>query len=68
MRVVVNGEPRQFDGIASIADLARAMGRDPDQPGTAIARNGDVVPRRHWNDVALTDGDTLEVVVAVGGG
>jgi len=68
MRLVVNGEQRDISDAATIAELVRTLGRDPGRPGTAIARNGAVVPRRDWDDIVLTDGDAIEVVVAVGGG
>lgn len=68
MKLVINGEDRQFADPMTIAQLVRDLGRDPTNPGTAIARNGDVVPRRQWDDVRLVDGDAIEVVVAVGGG
>ena len=68
MTIVVNGAAREIDAPTSVAELVRALGRDPDQAGTAIARNGDVVPRREWADTVLAEGDTVEVVVAVGGG
>ena len=34
----------------------------------AIAYNGEVLRRDEWADVTLSDGDTVEVVRAVGGG
>ena len=34
----------------------------------ALERNGEIVPRSQLDQVALADGDTLEIVVAVGGG
>ena len=68
MTIVVNGVARDIETTTSVAELVRALGRDPDQAGTAIARNGDVLPRRHWADTLLADGDTVEVVAAVGGG
>ena len=68
MRLVVNGESRDVSDSTTVADVARALGRDPSQPGTAIARNGDVVPRREWASTPVSDGDAIEVVVAVGGG
>jgi len=34
----------------------------------ALERNGEIVPRSQFDQVALTDGDALEIVVAVGGG
>lgn len=68
MRLVINGDDREFDQPVTIAELVRSLGRDPGQAGTAIARNGDVVPRRLWDDVVLQEADAIEVVVAVGGG
>jgi sulfur carrier protein len=68
VNVVVNGEQRPLTADTSVADLVRALGRDPDRAGTAIARNGEVIPRRVWPTTTLADGDTIEVVTAVGGG
>ena len=68
MSVVVNGEPQALPLATTVADLVRSLGRDPDQAGTAIARNGEVLPRRLWPTTHLDDGDTIEVVTAVGGG
>jgi len=34
----------------------------------ALERNGEIVPRSRFGEVALADGDALEIVVAVGGG
>lgn len=68
MTVVVNGHERMLPDVTTVADLVRAVGRDPSRAGTAVARNGDVVPRRLWDDIRLEDGDAVEVVAAVGGG
>jgi sulfur carrier protein len=34
----------------------------------ALERNGEIVPRSQFDEIALADGDALEIVVAVGGG
>ena len=68
MTVVVNGRPQDVAAATTLAALVRVLGRDPELPGTAVARNGDVVPRRRWNETTLDDGDEVEVVTAVGGG
>lgn len=68
MRIVVNGEPQDLETGTSVAELVRHVGRDPSGPGTAIARNGEVVPRRLWDTMVLQEGDTVEVLTAVGGG
>jgi sulfur carrier protein len=68
MNLLVNGEAHVVAPDTTIAALVRSLGRDPGRAGTAIARNGDVIPRRDWDDTILADGDAIEVVVAVGGG
>ena len=64
--VSINGSTQQFDAPVSIAALIEHM-----QIGNkriAIERNGEIVPRGQFNTQMLTDGDKLEIVVAVGGG
>ncbi|MHB1293320.1 MAG: sulfur carrier protein ThiS, partial [Sulfuricella sp.] len=34
----------------------------------AVERNGEIVPRSQFGETMLSDGDKLEIVVAVGGG
>ena len=68
MTIVVNGETHELSEAVTIAELVRSLGRNPEQAGTAIARNGDVVPRRLWAQTPLENGDAVEVVTAVGGG
>ncbi|OGA25659.1 MAG: thiamine biosynthesis protein ThiS [Betaproteobacteria bacterium RIFCSPLOWO2_02_FULL_67_26] len=64
--VTINGERRQFDtplNCAELIDRLELAGKR-----VALERNGEIVPRsRHANE-RLTDGDRLEIVVAVGGG
>lgn len=65
MRVVINGEPTQLDGIHNVADLVRRLcleGR------IAIEVNREIVPRSQFAARDLRDGDVIEVVQAVGGG
>lgn len=63
--ITLNGEPRQTDA-ATIADLVRELELEPQK--VAVERNGEIVPRSTLEDVALDDGDTLEIVHFVGGG
>jgi thiazole synthase len=65
LQIVVNGEPRRV-APGSIADLVRSLDLDPAK--VAVERNGDIVPRSTLGDVALAQGDTLEIVHFVGGG
>ena len=66
MIVTLNGKPREIEGPVTIADLLCSLDITPRQ--VAVALNGDVLPRDRWPEVAIGDGDTVEVVRAVGGG
>ena len=65
LALTINGEPRRA-APGSIADLVRSLELDPAK--VAVERNGDIVPRSTLADVALADGDKLEIVHFVGGG
>jgi sulfur carrier protein len=62
----INGEPRQFPEALTVADLVTALGYAGKR--IAIERNGEIVPKSQHAATALTAGDQLEIVVAVGGG
>ncbi len=64
--LTLNGDQRRFTTGASVADLVRDIGLDPAK--VAVERNLEIVPRSMLADVALTDGDVLEIVHFVGGG
>ncbi len=64
--ITLNGKPRQIRGPASISDFLRALDIDPQQ--VAVALNGEVVPRDRWREAGIAEGDSVEVVRAVGGG
>lgn len=66
MRVEVNGEPQEVDRGMTLGRLVD--GRVADRRGVAAAVDGDVVPRRDWDDTPLQEGATVEVVAAVQGG
>ena len=68
MNILVNGQVQAIADDADVVAVVRALGQDPDRPGTAVARNGEVVPRRSWHATRLQEGDRLEVVRAVQGG
>jgi sulfur carrier protein len=66
LRLKVNGESREWDGVACVADLVAAL--DLTGKRVALEKNGEIVPRSQYPLVGLADGDELEIVVAVGGG
>src|SRR5690606_28049954 len=61
--IVLNGEQRQVRS-GSIADLVASLGLDVKK--VAVERNREIVPRSTLADVALAEGDALEIVHFVG--
>ena len=68
MNVVLNGERRELEDGATVRAVVRAAGAPDEGRGVAVALDGEVVPRGRWDEVALRDGQRVEVVRAVQGG
>lgn len=68
MNLLINGEAKLFDDIATLAELLRALGFEPERPGTAIALNERVISRRDLVSTPLAEGDRVEIIQAVQGG
>ena len=64
--IIINGETRQLSGTLTVAALIDEMGLTGKR--VALERNGEIVPRSTFPTQRLSDGDKLEIVVAVGGG
>jgi sulfur carrier protein len=64
--VSINGAVRRLTQTISIATLIEEMGLTGKR--IALERNGEIVPRSQFPSQQLEDGDTLEIVAAVGGG
>jgi len=64
--ITVNGERRQFNAPLNCAELLARL--EIAGKRVALERNGEIVPRSRFPEQVLADGDTLEIVVAVGGG
>ena len=65
MEIRVNGENRNFDDCM-LSEVITSMGLDPSR--VAAELNGSIVPRAEFNNTALKNGDSLEIVHFVGGG
>lgn len=65
LRVRLNGDEREVPA-GTLLDLLAHLERDPRL--VAIERNGDIVPRARFGEVALAAGDRLEIVQFVQGG
>jgi sulfur carrier protein len=66
MQISVNGLPREVESGSTVATLLLSMGLTSKR--VAVERNGEIVPKGSHAHTALAAGDTLEIVVAVGGG
>lgn len=66
MNITLNGEQRPIDSGLTISGLLEQLGFQGKR--IAVEHNGEIVPRSAHAETPLTDGDTLEIVVAVGGG
>lgn len=67
MNLTVNGSPHACAGAATVASLVADLLGGPVQ-GSAVAVNGEVVPRAVHTTTTLNDGDVVEIVTAVQGG
>jgi len=66
VNVTVNGKPVSLEGPASHNALLEHLGLAGRK--VAVECNGAIVPRSRLPMEQLSDGDVIEIVVAVGGG
>ncbi len=65
--IILNGSRRSFTETSlTVAALLASLGYAGKR--VAVERNGEIVPRSQHESTWLNSGDTLEIVVAVGGG
>lgn len=68
MLIFINGLAHELETGTTLADAVAALPGTPDGRGVAAALEGEVVPRAQWEGTELSDGDRVELVVAVQGG
>jgi thiazole synthase len=68
VRIELNGESRELDDGATLADAVRESGAEQGGRGVAVALDGEVVPRGEWEATALSEGRSVEVLAAIQGG
>jgi thiamine biosynthesis protein ThiS len=66
LQVVVNGEPRDIVGPATLLDLLAQLGLDPRT--LVVELNREIVRRPRLAETTLAQGDMIELVHFVGGG
>lgn len=66
MQLMINGQSQNFDGPMTLKQLIECLSLQNKR--IAIERNGEIVPRSKFSEQILSEGDQLEIIVAVGGG
>lgn len=66
MKLTVNGEQKEVEGVRTVSDLLENMDIDPDR--VAVEVNEDIVPGKKYQDFDLSPGSSVEIVTFVGGG
>ena len=66
MRIRVNGKDREMPESVNLRDYVASLGVN--MASIAVAVNGEVVKRDDLSSMELAEGDTVEIVRAVGGG
>jgi sulfur carrier protein len=66
IQVTVNGRAHRFDRPVNVGELLEEL--QVAGKKVAVERNGAIVPKGLHRQTLLANGDTLEIVVAVGGG
>jgi len=67
--VTVNGEARMVPDGYPLLEVLRDLEIDPaDATGVAVAINESVIRSQDWDDVTLSEEDTVEVIQAQQGG
>ena len=66
MQILVNGQPRDAAPRLALPRLIEELKLGDRR--VAVELNGAIVPRSAWAQVALNEGDRLEIVHAIGGG
>jgi sulfur carrier protein len=64
--ITINGRLQSFAAPLSVSRALEHLALQNKR--IALERNGEIVPRSQFDTVELADGDTIEIVVAVGGG
>lgn len=66
MKILINGTPRTLEQTVSVYQLLQMDGLESKR--VAVELNEEILPRSQHASRLLQDGDTLEIVHAIGGG
>lgn len=66
MKILINGETRQFEGSKTITGLVVDLGLEPKM--VLIEHNGTALHRSEWSGCLLSEGDRIEILQVAAGG
>ncbi|MEP7039103.1 MAG: sulfur carrier protein ThiS [Acidobacteriota bacterium] len=66
MKIVVNGEMKEIAGNLNLTGLLKQLSM-PDER-IAIELNKEVVRKKDWETIKISDADKIEIIHFVGGG
>ena len=66
MQITLNGKDMRFDAAPTVSELLQRTGNAGRR--VAVEVNRAIVPRSEHGTRCLADGDTVEIVTALGGG
>jgi thiamine biosynthesis protein ThiS len=66
MQIIVNGETKDVSPDQSLHDIIESLGLNPKAVVAQV--NDDILERKTYQEVLLTEGDNLELIHFVGGG
>lgn len=66
MKILLNGEMREFEETKNIKDIVSALSLEPKV--VLIEHNGLALHRAEWSSCILSDGDRIEILQVAAGG
>ena len=66
MNIHINGDPRDFADLKTLADLVAAMGLEPRM--ILLEHNGQATRRADWPKIPVADNDRVEILQVAAGG
>ena len=66
MKIHINGDPRDFVDLKTLADLVAAMGLEPRM--IFLEHNGQATRRADWPKIPVADNDRVEILQVAAGG
>ncbi len=66
MNIIINGTPKNLNEAAHLNDVILQFCKQPKNVISEV--NGHIVPSHDWNNTAIKEGDSIELVAFVGGG